>query len=79
MTCSAAVISTAARKAELRPVHGVSDPHSFATWLRDAAALLADIQDLYRYTDPTTTRIYAAPKLAKRRDAISRPRVMAAA
>ena len=52
--------------------------HSFATWLRDAEAVLADIQDLYRHTTPTT-RICAAPPLAKRRVASSRPRVVAKA
>ena len=41
-----------------------------ATWLRHAGADFAEIQNLYGHTDPTTTRIYAAPTLAKQRDAI---------
>ena len=50
--------------------------HSFVTWLRHAGADLADIPDLYGHTDATTTRIYAAPTLAKQRDAIRRLRVV---
>ena len=37
---------------------------------------LANIQDLYGHTDPTTTRIYPAPTLAKQRDVIRRLRVV---
>ena len=46
--------------------------HSFATWLRHAGADLADIRDLYGHADAETTRIYAAPTLAKHRAAIER-------
>ena len=70
-------IRTAARKAKLEPFTVYQIRHSFATWLRHAGADLADIQDLYGHTDPTTTRIYAAPTLAKQRDAIRRLRVVA--
>ena len=69
-------IRTAARKADLEPFTVYQISHSFATWLRHAGADLADNQDLYGHTDPTTTRIYAAPTLAKRRDAIRRLRVV---
>ena len=72
-------IRTAARKANLEPFTVYQIRHSFATWLRHAGADLADIQDLYGHTDPTTTRIYAAPTLAKQRDAISHLRVVAEA
>ncbi|MCY4661782.1 MAG: tyrosine-type recombinase/integrase [Acidobacteria bacterium] len=72
-------IRTAARKANLEPFTVYQIRHSFATWLRHAGADLADIQDLYGHTDPTTTRIYAAPTLAKQRDAIRRLRVVAEA
>ena len=69
-------IRTAARKANLDPFTVYQIRHSFATWLRHAGADLADIQDLYGHTDPTTTRIYAAPTLAKQREAIRRLRVV---
>ena len=69
-------IRTAARKADLEPFTVYQIRHSFATWLRHAGADLADIQDLYGHTDSTTTRIYAAPTLAKQRDAIQRLRVV---
>lgn len=72
-------IRTAARKANLEPFTVYQIRHSFATWLRHAGADLADIQDLYGHTDPTTTRIYAAPTLAKQRDAIRRLRAVAEA
>ena len=71
------LIRTAARKAKLAPFTVYQIRHSFATWLRHAGADLADIQDLYGHTDPTTTRIYAAPTLAKQRDAIRRLRGVA--
>ncbi len=70
-------IRTAAQKANREPFTVYQIRHSFATWLRHAGADLADIQDLYGHTDPTTTRIYAAPTLAKQRDAIRRLRVVA--
>ena len=70
-------VRTAARKADLEPFTVYQIRHSFATWLRHAGADLADIQDLYGHTDPTTTRIYAAPTLAKQRTAIRRLRVVA--
>ena len=69
-------IRTAARKADLEPFTVYQIRHAFATWLRHAGADLADIQDLYGHTDSTTTRIYAAPTLAKQRDAIQRLRVV---
>ncbi|MCY4024781.1 MAG: tyrosine-type recombinase/integrase [Acidobacteria bacterium] len=59
-----------------RAVHRLSDPHSFATWLRHAGANLANIQDLYGHTDTATTRIYAVPRLAKQHDAIRRLRLV---
>ncbi len=70
-------IRTVARKANLEPFTVYQIRHTFATWLRHAGADLADIQDLYGHTDPTTTRIYAAPTLTKQRDAIRRLRVVA--
>ncbi len=69
-------IRTAAQKANLEPFTVYQIRHSFATWLRHAGADLADIQDLYGHTDPTTTRIYAAPTLAKQRDAIRKLRAV---
>ena len=47
-----------------------------ATWLRQAGADLADIQDLCGHTDTATTRIYAVPKLAKQHEAIQRLRLV---
>ena len=70
-------IRTAARKGNLKPFTVYQIRHSFATWLRHAGADLADIQDLYGHTDPTTTRIYPAPMLAKQRNAVRRLRVVA--
>ena len=67
----------AARKAGLEPFTVYQNRHSFATWLRHAGAALADIQDLFGHTDPTTTRIHAAPTLAKQRDVIRRLRLVA--
>ena len=69
-------IQAAARKAQRQPFTVYQIRHSFATWLRHAGADLADIQDLYGHTDAATTRIYAAPTLAKQRDTIQRLRVV---
>ena len=71
------LIRMAALRANRDPFTVYQIRHSFATWLRHAGADLADIQDLYGHTNPTTTRIYAAPTLAKQRDAIRRLRVVA--
>ena len=71
-------IQAAARKAGREPFTVYQIRHSFATWLRHAGADLADIQDLYGHTDASTTRIYAAPTLAKQREAIQRLRVVSA-
>lgn len=65
-------IQAAARRARLEPFTVYQIRHSFATWLRHAGADLADIQDLYGHTNAATTRIYAAPTLAKQRNAIRR-------
>ena len=69
-------IRAAARKANRDPFTVYQIRHSFATWLRHAGADLADIRDLYGHTDAETTRIYAAPTLAKQRDAIRRLRAV---
>ena len=71
-------IQAAAQKAGRMPFTVYQIRHSFATWLRHAGADLADIQDLYGHADVATTRIYAAPTLAKQRDAIQRLRVVRA-
>ena len=52
--------------------------HLFATWLPHAGADLVDIQDLHGHTDAATTRIYAAPTLAKPRETIQRLRLILA-
>ena len=65
-------IAAAARRADRAPFTVYQIRHSFATWLRHAGADLADIRDLYGHTDAETTRIYAAPTLAKHRAAIER-------
>ena len=65
-------IQAAARKAHRQPFTVYQIRHSFATCLRHAGADLADIQDLYGHTNVATTRIYAAPTLAKQRAAIQR-------
>ena len=72
-------IQAAAQKAQRPPFTVYQIRHSFATWLRHAGADLADIQDLYGHTNPATTRIYAAPTLAKQRDAIRRLRLVTGA
>ena len=69
-------IRVAARKANCDPFTVYQIRHSFATWLRHAGADLADIRDLYGHTDADTTRIYAAPTLAKQRNAIRRLRAV---
>ena len=69
-------IQAAARKAGREPFTVCQIRHSFATWLRHTGAELADIQDLYGHTDAATTRIYAAPTLAKQRDALQRLRLV---
>ena len=69
-------IRVAARKANHDPFTVYQIRHSFATWLRHAGADLADIRDLYGHTDADTTRIYAAPTLAKQRDAIRKLRAV---
>ena len=69
-------IRTAAHKANRDPFTVYQIRHSFATWLRHADADLADIRDLYGHTDAETTRIYAAPTLAKQRDAIRKLRAV---
>ncbi len=69
-------IRVAARKANRDPFTVYQIRHSFATWLRHAGADLADIRDLYGHTDAETTRIYAAPTLAKQRDAIRKLRAV---
>ena len=71
-------IQAAARKAQRQPFTVYQIRHSFATSLRHAGADLADIQDLYGHADAATTRIYAAPTLAKQRDAIHRLRLVSA-
>lgn len=63
-------IRSGVRKEHRAPFTKYRLRHSFKTWLRHAGADLADIQDLYGHTDPTTTKIYLAPALAKQRDAI---------
>ena len=65
-------IQAAARKAQRQSFTVYQIRHSFATWLRHAAADLADIQDLYGHADTATTRIYATPTLTRQRDAIRR-------
>ncbi len=65
-------IQAAAQRAQRQPFTVYQIRHSFATWLRHAGADLADIQDLYGHTNPATTRIYAAPTLAKQREVIRR-------
>ena len=69
-------IQSAARRARRGPFTVYQIRHSFATWLRHAGADLADIQDLYGHTNVATTRIYAAPALAKQREAIQRLRLV---
>ena len=64
------------KKAQRKPFTVYQIRHSFATWLRHAGADLADIQDLYGHADAATTRIYAAPTLAKQGDAIQRLRLV---
>ena len=71
-------IQAAARCAQRQPFTVYQIRHSFATWLRHAGADLADIQDLYGHTDAATTRVYAAPTLAKQREAIRRLRLVSA-
>ena len=71
-------IQAAARKAARDPFIVYQIRHSFVTWLRHAGADLADFQDLYGQADTATTRSYAAPTLAKQRDAIQRLRSVAA-
>lgn len=71
-------IQAAAQKAHRPPFTVYQIRHSFATWLRHAGADLADIQDLYGHTNSATTRIYAAPTLAKQREAIRRLRPVSA-
>ena len=67
-------ILAAARTAKRAPFTVYQIRHSFATWLRRTGADLADVQDLYGHTDAETTRIYAAPALAKHLAAIERLR-----
>lgn len=66
----------AARLAE-RPAFTVyAIRHSFAAGLRRTGTDLADIQDLYGHTNPSTTMIYAPPQLVKHQAAITRLRVL---
>ncbi|MCY3821692.1 MAG: tyrosine-type recombinase/integrase [Gammaproteobacteria bacterium] len=65
-------IHAAARHAKRQPFTVYQIRDSFATWLRHAGADLADVQDLYGHAAAATTRIYAAPTLAKQRAAIQR-------
>lgn len=66
----------AARLAE-RPVFTVyAIRHSFAAGLRRTGTDVADIQDLYGHTNPTTTMIYAPPQLVKHQAAIARLRAL---
>ena len=67
-------IRVAARKANCAPFTVYQIRHSFSTWLRRTGTDLADIQDLYGHTDAETTRLYAAPSLAKHLAAIERLR-----
>ena len=50
--------------------------HSFAAGLRRTGADVADIQDLYGHTNPSTTMIYAPPQLVKHQAAIARLRAL---
>ena len=50
--------------------------HSFAAGLRRTGADVADIQDLYGHTNPSTTMIYAPPELVKHQAAIARLRLL---
>ena len=69
-------LARAARLAE-RPAFTVyAIRHSFAAGLRRTGADVADIQDLYGHTNPSTTVIYAPPQLVKHQAAIVRLRVL---
>ena len=69
-------LARAARLAQ-RPAFTVyAIRHSFAAGLRRTGADVADIQDLYGHTNPSTTMIYAPPQLVKRQAAIARLRVL---
>ena len=50
--------------------------HWFATGLRRKGADVADIQDLYGHTNPSTTMVYAPPELVKHQAAIARLRLL---
>ena len=50
--------------------------HSFAAGLRRTGTDVADIQDLYGHTHPSTTMIYAPPQLVKPQAAIARLRLL---
>lgn len=73
-----------ANKALARAAHRAQRPaftvyairHSFAAGLRRTGTDVADIQDLYGHTNPSTTVIYAPPQLAKHQAAIARLRVL---
>ena len=64
----------AATRAHRSPFTVYQIRHSFATGLRRVGTDLADIQDLYGHTHPSTTAIYAPPQLAKHAAAIERLR-----
>ena len=69
-------LARAAREAR-RPAFTVyAIRHSFAAGLRRTGADVADIQDLYGHTNPSTTVIYAPPDLDKHQAAIARLRVL---
>ena len=69
-------LARAAREAQ-RPAFTVyAIRHSFAAGLRRTGADVADIQDLYGHTNPSTTMIYAPPELVKHQAAIARLRLL---
>ena len=69
-------LARAARHAQ-RPAFTVyAIRHSFAAGLRRTGTDVADIQDLYGHTHPSTTMIYAPPQLVKHQAAIARLRTL---
>ena len=69
-------LDRAARLAGQPPFTVYAIRHAFAAGLRRTGADVADIQDLYGHTDPTTTMIYAPPQIEKHRTAIEKLRAL---